>query len=835
MSNVSISYKIVLWYNKIGKYWKENNRGTGMNKYYHLCMAFLLSVILFYPLNVKYIIYAAVTALIWGMVLSRYKLRKNRQLYLELFWISVGNLLALIAAKGLVHGTLHVDVWNILLCVVYAAFLIFVWCQCRAAGTKEEAESRIPGDRTTKQLFPKRQYDLERIMEYIDTFPIVGVNGAWGTGKSFLMDQLRRHETICANYELIEIDLLSCNLDEIQITLLNEMDRVLRENGIFSRHSMRLKQMLKEEKFLVQLKSLIFAEDMAFSDALRGFKGELQQLDRRILIIYEDIDRITKTDIIQKIFGISEKLSGERIKVLYQYEEQNLRRQGLNRDYLEKYLPYVVNLADIAFDEILEQVMEERSVEPEILKMEDFDFFRYKVYIDHYVAQRLGLPGEYKLPIQDFTVRKVEHFLDELEMALHSNPDYQQKKNKRTVIAFFLLKHFFEPYYEKLKQGECLMDCMTFSYQGESYTLPELLKLRENDEDGKPGLTSEDIRAIFQMKENRDTYGMLGLFDYEYRAYQIERNREEIQNEPIRNIRDNNANDKLNRIIWNLLSNGRSENTDFEENARELIEGVLSKPESEWKEAYGRYAETAHHGTYRKRDNKTLSRFGMRVYTQLFQAFRVYDAGEAEWMGLLRLFFMLEPETFIDIEFIEMINYCDVGKRQVYLEILRCFNRMAVKGNMNDQQCYRTFLKNFLGAIGALGYADCIETWQLEGKGGIENSLEEVQYYMQHCITKLDQSDAELDIEAFHADIRLIKAFVEKNQELIRAKKQLKPAEPQWKTSVSTRWLHQELVDELQNSNLTEEELMAELEKCYREESLNPREIKAVWKKSHEL
>lgn len=790
-------------------------------------LTLLFSLMLFGPFNVKYVLYVIISAILWGMLMGCYDRKRNLPLYREMTVISVGNFLALVLAKGLVHHTLHVDLLNMVLCILYLLFLLWIMTSCRMQNIQKQEMAQTK-NMQGKQLFPKRVYDLERIVEYVDKFEITGVNGAWGSGKSFLMEHLKQNSVIKDKYEIIEIDLLSCKLDEIQVILLSAMDHVLQKNKIFSRHSGRLKRMLGEEKFLSAVRSLLFADDQVFSNALNGFKEELEHLEKNILVIYEDIDRIDNAEIVKKIFAISEKLSGQRIKVLYQYEEANLKEMGLDRNYLEKYIPYVVNLTELQLFEMLELMMGERAVSPEVLTLDDFGFFRFAVYTDKKVAEILRIAVEFKLRIENLTIRKVEHFLNELMHTLESNTEYQKEENKRTVINFLLLKHFNVPYYEKLRQGERLTDCLKFADTNETYTIFELLKLRESQDGSPPSLTDEVIRRMFEKQENLDTYVILSMFNYRFCEYEVERKREAIENEPLRNIQGNNDNHKIDRIIWNLLSNGKSEYTDYEENARELIREVFSKPEDEWKAAYRVYTNTAFHGKYQKRDNETIMRWGIRQYIPLFQAFRVYGAGKDEWLKLIKLYFMLETHPYISVEFIEMVNYCDLEIRAVCLEVLKRFSNMQIRGNLNGFACYRKFLKEYMQSAMNYGGVCSVDIWQIEGKGGIEDRREIVEHFLEQCLNELRQSEKELDIPVFRADAAVIENFIEKNLKLIRTEKKL--ARQEWKaeTHMSARWKHQEKMDGLLAGNLPKEQLLSELECAYKEETLDPHEIKVI-------
>ena len=77
---------------------------------------------------------------------------------------------------------------------------------------------------------------------------------------------------------------------------------------------------------------------------IKGIKKEIHLLEKPLLIIYEDLDRINNFEVIQKILGISEKLSSEHIKIMYQYSKRNLEgilevelgKLELSSNYLEK-------------------------------------------------------------------------------------------------------------------------------------------------------------------------------------------------------------------------------------------------------------------------------------------------------------------------------------------------------------------------------------------------------------------------------------------------------------------------------------------------------------------
>ncbi|MDO5392925.1 MAG: hypothetical protein Q4F24_17820, partial [Eubacteriales bacterium] len=68
------------------------------------------------------------------------------------------------------------------------------------------------------------------------------------------------------------------------------------------------------------------------------------------------------------------------------------------------------------------------------------------------------------------------------------------------------------------------------------------------------------------------------------------------------------------------------------------------------------------------------------------------------------------------MEMVEFLNYCDLTKKDIFLEIIRAFNKCRVLGNMNTQKGFATFFKKYLSAVWYLGYTRCymFETFYIE-------------------------------------------------------------------------------------------------------------------------
>ena len=167
----------------------------------------------------------------------------------------------------------------------------------------------------------------------------------------------------------------------------------------------------------------------------------IKSINKPIVIVYEDLDRVENTTVIKQILDISEKIAGNNIKILYQFSETNLFEKGIERTYLEKYIPFILNLTDIPFKSTLSYVLKQEIYKDSLLDEEDFKFLYLPVYLPHFNNfNNLNRPlTSVKFELKNVTIRKTQLFLNELNQVINEKEIY--KKNKRVVILFFLLKH----------------------------------------------------------------------------------------------------------------------------------------------------------------------------------------------------------------------------------------------------------------------------------------------------------------------------------------------------------------------------------------------------------
>ena len=276
-------------------------------------VTFILSLILFQTMMPELSLYLLMSSAIWAGIWIKLNFYNNLVPFAKFVTIGGANLLAWLLVRFFFsegsevltasHG-IALSLYGVYLIIVSIAVYRTLYKRRDCNGINEAA------------LLPSRQRDLERILEYISRYSIVGINGRWGTGKTFLMRECVR--MLKEEYEIIQVDLLSSNLDELQSLLLKEIEKVMARNGILSVYSNELAGLFQASGFGRGIQGLLFQQKSSYSALLSGFLGDLKKLNKKILIIYEDIDRIQRIEIISKIFNISEKLAGENIKIVYE-------------------------------------------------------------------------------------------------------------------------------------------------------------------------------------------------------------------------------------------------------------------------------------------------------------------------------------------------------------------------------------------------------------------------------------------------------------------------------------------------------------------------------------
>ena len=768
---------------------------------------FLLSLIFFYSFSISFKFYFSILLGVWIFLTLQFPIDKNENWYIQFIFFSIINSISFYLVRYFQKKIFLILSIKILITYYLILFCIILF-KCVYYTSKTNLEN--DGD-----LFVERKYDLERLLNYLNYFSIIGINGEWGSGKSFLTDHLK-------NFILIKIDLLSCNVDEIQTVILNELDKLLKNQGIFSPFSPKLKKILQQGKLFENISQLFVKNDISYSEAITGLHNNLKSINKPIVIVYEDLDRVENTTVIKQILGISEKIAGDNIKILYQFSETNLLDKGIERTYLEKYIPFIFNLTDIPFESTLSYVLKQEIYKDSLFDEEDFKFLYLPVHLPHFNNfNNLNRPlTSIKFELKNATIRKTQLFLNELNQVINEKEIY--KKNKRVVILFFLLKHFYYEAYKKISSGESLLDTFTFLYQDKNDTVLNWIAYCHNE-----GI---NILDLITTEDNKLSAFIISIFEYNCDIETIGDDFEDFINESRNNIKNKNLNEEKDRIIWSLIANGKSEYTDCEKFINRFYTEVIDTPKTEWIKNFNKLWGDLYNRKYKdmeKRDNYSIFRLGISSMVSLFQANYVIGRTGSQWIKLIDFYFLYNKNLdMITPELIECLYYCELSDRNSYLYIINKFNNLKITKNLNLHKSYKKFLLEYLSMFSTLGFCDTYDTWDLreQSKEYIDVKTIEKNVFLP-LKKKLENLFSNVQIKIVQKDIEILIKFLDKNIELVNTPNEFnKPAlfsNANW----SMRSTNQEMVDKLNQSKLNEKDFEKEVIEKYMNQEITASEV----------
>lgn len=758
------------------------------------------------------IILLIVVALLTSIFCLRYLNEKNKKInfYIITFFVLL-----------ILYGLNKYNISNILISnksiIVFIIFLFMVYYIFAFRIFAMDSNDKI----NNYKLFRERKEDLKRIKEYLNKFNIIGINGEWGSGKTYLLECLQNEKDMKDKYEFVNIYLLTCNLDNLSQILINELEKVLVKYGIYSRYSNSLRKILATNNFIDSLFSSMILDTNSFTASINGFKNEIRKLDKTLVIVFEDLDRIDYANVIKKILSVSENLVDENIKIVYQYDQSNLERinECFNRNYLDKYIPYTINLTQISFFDIIDKVLKEFENEYEYIKKNDFNFLRIHVRLDWVLREIFNKNIEYSLKIYNYSIRKVKHFLDEIESTFENEEMYRENDLRKAVVIFYLIKHFDYDIYNKFTLSKGLIETFTLNVDGEEYTIDEIIYKFKNNE-----FNSRDIDKILINDLNRKVLGYLFLI--EYRLNNKEKRGIEILEETEIELGNNNYNDKINRVFWHLLCKGKSEYTDMEQMVEILNRDVLSLSDNKMIEGFNNFMDKMYNEKYKDETGNIVSFYmGIPGFHTLFQAVSIASGKESDWLKFLSFYFTYKKLDTVNLELIRCLRYCNLRTKNIYFFVINKFNDLKVISNMNGYNSYWQFLLKYLTALSTFGFIDMHDVRGMLDEKDNHDVHFLKEYLFPHMLEKLKQLKEKMPIETPKGEIDSIITFINKNIEIISKDTAFKEELP-IKISTQVYFKSNNIeIERLNGLNCTEVELLKEIEESYQNGQISANDI----------
>ncbi|MCG7336199.1 KAP family NTPase [Sporosarcina sp. ACRSM] len=713
----------------------------------------IVAVIIFNSIEVNWKIYLSIFIAQGLLVLINFAFSKNQSFFKSLITVNIVFFTTYSTKQIIESGAPVQTVWgelafiSILDILLVAAFFLVL--------NTVSQEDRVP---LKPLLIEKRELDLKLLEHYVETFQIIGLNGRWGTGKTFLVNELK--ERLGNRYEYIEIDLLTCNLQEMQSTLINKFEELLYHNRIMPKYANKMKNNITTTSFISKIQdllNLVLNSSDSNAEILKGFQQEMEKLKKRIIVVYEDIDRINNPDVLREIFAISEKIANDHIKVMYQYDEQELKAMGFTSNYLEKYIPFRMNITELHFTEILQ--FELQHIDESVLSIDDFKYLTLQSTRFNILSEFFKVGNEYNLSIEYIPIRKLQHMINEIVLVLQQKKKIYSK-NKDTVISFYVLKHLFTDKYEEINIKESLFETFKFSHEDKQYTIIDLIALDSTDE-----TTVQLVRNIFKEEENRINYSILKLFNYDIvNPMQFE---DTIRFEGIK-LKAKHGNEKLDRVVWNLLYEGKSVFTDYEFAVEKMCEDVLREPLANQKQAFEEFWSYFYYGDRYVMDHTTIFKFGRDPYLHLFECFKVVEVTEENRLRLIDFYFECTNVKTFNPDVLKCMNYNPLKTKKEYLKVISYLNELDIVGNFEKHPEFLRFLQTYMQALTRLSICHASEYFDDYSKFDQVDSQIVILERLKTQLVNTKNRHRSIGIVATQEDLTIIITFLNKLIKIIQ-------------------------------------------------------------------
>lgn len=787
-----------------------------------IAITIILSIISFFSVNIDFIPYISVCFVICISGLILFDIKKNNKAFICLFFVLLLNF-------GIFLGEKYLDGYRICFNVIdyiyigYSSLLVilFIVSLClRKKNKKNKLEN----------FFSEREDDCKLLLEYLRKFPIVGLQGLWGNGKTFLCNYIKNKNN---DFYYISISLMTLQIDTVESILVNELNSLFRNKRIFSLASSKANNLIKQN--IPYGLGELLTKDGSYTELYESIVDGVNVLDKPVVVFFEDIDRINEQSVIFKLFSIVELLSSktDKFKACYQYDADKLTEiLKIDSKYLEKYIPYSVNLTPVNFERTLKVLIEKGKSNHLYgnIDFKDISFISERHFLDFDLRKLINMESEFSITYS-FTIRSVKFFLDELTELIELQ---EYEKHKRVLITFLEIKHFLIEEYKTLSPIDRFSESQFFEYNEEKKSIAEIISLFQTTEEGKK---KELFDSIFKPHSNNLTF--LILFHlFEYKFY-VKNENTSKGDERVRKLLNEDAsfieilehNDKIDRLIWNLLCFGKSDKTD-KENAVKEFEKILDKNDYEKQvNAYKDFSKRAFYGELEKPDNSTIFLLAIDSFFPIFQGFRIYEKNKEYWIKLIDFYFKYAEIKTITPSLIHNLNYCNISYREVYFHIISKFNELDIKGNLNSTECYPKFLREYIGAFSRLGFIDTHELeWYSIGNKPIKDPKKYTELYCS-IATKLTELKKKTPLEQIQQSVKIMKVFLKKNVRLMLANKSLQEYVSKIETSTSCEDSLNKFSKEIEEHELTGEELRKYLEERYNQNMISAYGIERIWEK----
>lgn len=406
---------------------------------------------------------------LWFVLCCIYSIKKNKYFFIKFSFLELAFIVGTLI-RAFINDSYIFLLYQFAISSMLIVFGIFVALQRQVAFKEEKLE--VP--------FRAQVADINRLESMIERYEMVCVDALWGSGKTFITEHFKDRNK--GKYYFVTVQTVSYSLDEVPYLIMDELCALLTKNRIFPQNLYSLRRIIAKNEKLSFLSFLFPTSNKTLGDLMKSYTSNLSQLDKPIVVFFEDIDRVLNFEDLAKILSISEMLTnpkyGEKIKVVFecdyelmhsfvdrQYNNSCMEEANCGSDYLEKYMAQRMSLTPMTLAYIMNSLLQDDlnkndgkknypnigEGDLEAINNLDAIYNLYNGYIlnDYIEIQNRVVP-----------IRTVVDCMREINLFL-ADPIWRERRLVNIVVMMCILQHIDENIYSEIHNSDNLFECLT--------------------------------------------------------------------------------------------------------------------------------------------------------------------------------------------------------------------------------------------------------------------------------------------------------------------------------------------------------------------------------------
>ena len=231
-------------------------------KVFSICFITLIILsLLIYKTTIPLSLYFYLFTFITFYIIINYDIKNNLKLYF-IYSFTVLTFSAILFLKLFREDQFPYNDKSKNIClIIFIVFIVVLTFFCIFQYNKNRNISPKKGSYLENNNYTERTNDLKRLQQLLDKpdYNLIGLQAIWGNGKTYLFNMLQELPDIVSQYTFITIGVLSVTVDNVESFILNEINKVLEDNRIFSISSRKI-QSLKGQSIFYGLDSLFIGK-----------------------------------------------------------------------------------------------------------------------------------------------------------------------------------------------------------------------------------------------------------------------------------------------------------------------------------------------------------------------------------------------------------------------------------------------------------------------------------------------------------------------------------------------------------------------------------------------